>query len=152
MTLTMAKDDERALDEALAAFTDALLGEKTMTAERPPEADMIELLAKTITPEPPPDRLKVRVKRLIASEWPRKSRRKPGWRRFFTPRRRLALGLVAALLIVALAVAWWVPLGGGPIAGTAQGRPLSPITILLTFLVLFFVLPSFRVFVIIHEE
>lgn len=67
---------EHALDQELAAFTDHLLagGDERETGVRPPLADTVKLLSETIQPEPPPDALRRRLHRRVTQERRRQKR------------------------------------------------------------------------------
>lgn len=109
----------------MAAFTDALIaGEARKGDDRPPLAEAVELLARTMAPQPAPAALRRQVKRTIAAEWPRPrpslgERLRALWR---PPARRWAWAAVATLALLALAVAFAVPADGGTISGTVSGE------------------------------
>lgn len=121
------------VSEELAAFTDALLeGEVMDETERPPLAETVELLARTLEPEEPPERLRRNILRQIRAEWGKghRAERRPlgqqvldalrslGW-----SRRRLVWAAAAALLVAALAVTLLLPKDVGGTTGTALGGP-----------------------------
>ena len=112
-------------DRTLAAFTDALMaGEAWQGDERPPLAELVELLARTMGPQPAPAALRRQVKRTIAAEWPRPhpSLREQVRALFRPPAGRWVWGSVGALALLALAVAFWLPADGGTISGTVSGE------------------------------
>jgi hypothetical protein len=64
-------DEERA-SRALADYTDALLeGHLDPAVEPPPLAEQVALLARTLRPELPPERLRRRVKHAVRTAWGR---------------------------------------------------------------------------------
>ena len=115
---------------ALAAYTDAVLaGDAWQEDERPPLADTVELLARTLDPQPVPDALRHRLKGTIRDGWsqPRHS----AWKRLLnrrplallrSPARRWALGAIGALVVLALVVALALPTDGGTVVGTVTGE------------------------------
>lgn len=116
--------EEQAQDQALVTFTDRLLaGELPEEAERPPMAETIEMLARALSPQPPPEHLKLRIRRQVLAEWG-KSEPSPAQRllEFVSrPRYRWAWAAVAALLVVAVAAALLLPGVGESTVGTAWG-------------------------------
>jgi hypothetical protein len=117
-------DEERASRE-LAAFTDALLeGELDPTEERPPLADVVALLARTLEPEPFPERLRRRVRQSIRAAWSDPEEQPPVTQRLARLLRRQRLVRIcaaAALLLVALAGALLVRTDLPGMVGTAAG-------------------------------
>ena len=113
----------------LAAFTDTLLAGQAMpgTAEassgRPPLADTVEVLARVFSPQPPPAKLRRKVRRSVAAEW---ARQRPSLFRRLLPRgrpaRRWAWATVAALGLAAITVALLLPDGVTEVAATATGE------------------------------
>ena len=121
----LVRQMEEEQDQRLAAFTDALMaGEAPEGDERPPLAEVVDLLARTMGPQPAPAALRRQVKRTIAAEWPRPrpslgERLRALWR---PPARRWAWGAVGTLALLAVAVALWLPADGGTISGTVGGE------------------------------
>jgi hypothetical protein len=123
----MTLDQDRRQDEELATFTDALMGEKEAdVSERPPLADVVEMLTRTLGHQPPPASLRSRVRRCVAAEWPRprpslaeRARELLGL--FGRPRYRWAWATVAAVVVVAVAAALILPTGIVETAGTVAG-------------------------------
>jgi len=119
-------EQELSKSQELAAFTDALLeGRMGEGDKRPPLADIVEIMARTIGPQPLPDDLRREVKRRIATEWSRRSppvRRQPSW----TLRKRHWIWATAAALILIAAIASLltplVPGGNSELVGAATGR------------------------------
>jgi|YNPBryBLVA2012_1023415.scaffolds.fasta_scaffold00700_14 hypothetical protein len=127
---------ERLQEEELAAFTDMLLaGRLSEAAPRPPLAETIEVLARTISPQAPPEHLKLLLRRRIIAGWGEKEEA-AGLSLFARPRYRRAWAAVAALLIVAVAAVLLLPGGGGEMIGTAwsEGVILPLFLLLLTLL------------------
>jgi len=123
--------------EKLAAFTDALLGGEAMDErERPPLAETVELLARALEPEKPPERLRRSILRQIRAQWERehgakdRSQRESLIERLLEPlqglgrsRRRLIWTAAVALLMAAVGVALLLPEDMGGTTGTAVGGP-----------------------------
>lgn len=123
-------------DEELAAFTDALLGEDVEVdiEQRPPLADTVELVARVLAPEAPPDQLRRRVHRIIAEEWNPEPQR-PGLFGVFRIRRRpLWAAAVAALVVLAVATVLLVTPGTEGVVGAAGGGPWLVPLIVVTLL------------------
>lgn len=82
------------------------------------------LLARTLTPHPPPEDLRRQVRRRVAAEWEQRPltlrERVAGLLRM--PARQRAWASVAALAIVAVVAALATPSSGVPIAGTVVGK------------------------------
>ena len=119
-----AIEEER--NEVLAAYTDALLaGDAWEGEQRPPLADMVETLARTVGPEPVPNSLERQLKRTIQNEWPQE---RPSFRQnlgsLFRPATRRwvwgATGVLALLAVVSLALG--VTAGGETVTGTVMGE------------------------------
>jgi hypothetical protein len=115
---------------ALAAYTDALLaGEAWEQDERPPLADTVELLARTLGPQPVPDTLRHRLKGTIREGFtqPRHPARDRLLNRqpltlFRPPARRWAWGAIGALLVLAVVAALVLPTEGKTVVGTVTGE------------------------------
>lgn len=115
-------EDERVKDSALAVFTDRLLAHQWEDEEgRPPLADTVEILNRTLTPTPPPDRLRHRLRERVAAEWPLSHPvpRRSLFLQLARPLRRW--GWAVALLAVAFLAALLMPANVGHISGTATG-------------------------------
>ena len=120
--------DERLRDEELAAFTDALLeGKLEKDCARPPLADTVESLARALSPQPLPSRLRRRVRQQIATTWPQ-LRRPLGQRlrrllgSFGQPKLRWAYAAAGVLIVVAITAALLLPTEGLATPGTAIGQ------------------------------
>lgn len=121
--------DERRRDEELAAFTDALLEGKLEMEEstRPPLADTVERLARTLSPQPVPSRLRRKARQQIAATWPH-LRRPLGerLRRWLgslgQPKLRWAYAVAGVLIVVAVTAALLLPTEGLVTWGTAEGQ------------------------------
>lgn len=116
--------EEQARDQALVAFTDLLLaGELPEGAERPPMAETVEMLARALSPQPPPEHLKLRIRRQVLAEW---GKTEPSLHQRLLelvsrPRYRWAWATVAALLVVAVAAVFLLPGVAESTVGTAWG-------------------------------
>jgi hypothetical protein len=121
---------EEEQDRALAAYTDALMnGVPWIEDERPPLADTVELLARTVGPQPVPDALQLRLKKMIQDGWaeprPFIGARLLGGRplALFRPRtRRWAWAAVGTLVVLALVAALALPADGESLVGTVTGE------------------------------
>ncbi|MBN1178328.1 MAG: hypothetical protein JXD18_03900 [Anaerolineae bacterium] len=116
--------DEQELkhDQALAAFTDALLeGQMDEHGERPPLASAVQVLARAMGPEAPPQALRQRVHRAVAEEWRREhpSAIEQLVRWIIHPRRRVWAAAGAMLVAVLALAALFVPSSTGGGFGTA---------------------------------
>jgi len=117
--------EEQAQDQALVTFTDLLLaGQLPEAAERPPMAETIEVLARVLSPQQPPEHLRLRIRRQVLADWGKTTPTLGQRLRELAsrPRYRWAWATVAALLIVALAAVVLLPGGGGEMIGTAWGE------------------------------
>lgn len=133
----MVNERELRQDEELAAFTDGLLeaGYEFDREERPPLADTVELLARVLAPEDPPERLRRRVHRAIVEEWDPPSRRFRFFEVFRIRRRPLWVAAVAALVVLAVATVLLVTPGTEGVVGTAGGGPwLVPLIVVTALL------------------
>lgn len=113
-------------DNELAAFTDDLLeGEAVWpSGEPPPLASTVEVLARTLEPEDPPEALRRRIHRSVAREW---RKRQPSlWdrlsRRFsYRSHRMVWVAAVTALAVLAIASLLIFPSLPESTVGTATG-------------------------------
>jgi anti-sigma-K factor RskA len=136
----MAEEQRR--DDDLAAFTDALLDDaRTDAGDRPPLAETVEVLARTLDHRPPPADLCSRIHRRVAAEWPgpqpslaEQTRGLLGL--FGRPRYRWAWAAAAALVVVAVAAALILPAGSGETAGTLVGEIDATVLIIVLALLL----------------
>ncbi|MGD1995179.1 MAG: hypothetical protein PVH62_00245 [Anaerolineae bacterium] len=120
------REEERRKDEELAAFTDALLEGRAESegSERPPLADVVELLAQTLSPQPTPEELRRKLRRRIAAEWRRlhaPARQRLTWPLGW-PTKRWVGAAATALILVAIAAALLVPESGANITGAVVGK------------------------------
>jgi len=114
-------------DQELAAFTDALLeGQEADTENKPPLAEEVEILARTLAPKPPPAGLRRKVRRCVAETW---EQQRPLLQRLSEllnslgrPRQRWAWATAAALIVAAVAAVLLLPQGPLEISGTATGH------------------------------
>jgi AcrR family transcriptional regulator len=132
---------ERALDEELAAFTDRFLAGETGT--RPPLADMVEILAQTVEPEPPPDALRERLQRRIAQERRRQKRASLGSRlsralRILPRRPAWVAAAVAVLALAVVSLLLLSPVSPVGIPGATGGAGWPVMGLALLGLLLFF--------------
>ena len=120
-------NEERRKDQELAAYTDAVLDASAGTgaAERPPWADVVELLARALRAEQPPASLRSSVRKLVAAEWARRrSTAAQSPFQILTRRRRpWAWAAIGALTLLAAAAALLVPSGAARLTGAAVGGP-----------------------------
>jgi len=122
----MSKEEQRK-DQELASFTDALLnGGAVDVGERPPLADTVEMLARVLHPQRPPESLRHRLRQRIAAEWERKEPRPRGR---LLPTFRLSAGRriwagIAALALLAVLALLTTPYTGEAV-GTATGGSWS---------------------------
>jgi hypothetical protein len=133
----MVNEQESRRDEELAAFTDAVLGEDVAAdiEQRPPLADTVELMARVLVPEEPPDQLRRRIHRVIAKEWNPEPHRSSLFDMFRIRRRPLWTAAVAALVVLAIATVLLVTPGTEGIVGAAGGGPwLVPLIIVMSLL------------------
>jgi hypothetical protein len=119
--------EERQQSEELAAFTDVVLnGEPVEGQSRPPLAETVERLALVLERRPPPTRLRQRIRRSVAAEWPRRQptleeRLRKLLRALASPRYRWAWATAAGLLILVLVTTLFFPTGVQEITGTVVG-------------------------------
>lgn len=118
--------EERRKDNELATFTDALLEDRAgcTEGERPPMAEVVELLARTMPTEPPPEDLRRRLRRRIRAAWKREHSGRL-WQLpslFGTRKNRWAWATAGALILVAIAAALIVPEEATQITGTVAGE------------------------------
>jgi hypothetical protein len=114
---------EEEQNRALAAYTDALLrGERLEQEERPALANTVELLARTLGPQPVPDTLQRRLRRTIQDRWaePRPSLR-GRLALFRSLTGRWAWAAAGILMVLALAAAFALPTDGESVVGTVTG-------------------------------
>ena len=135
----MAEEQRR--DDELAAFTDALVDDaQTKEAGRPPLADAVEILARTLDHRPPPAHLRSRVRRYVTAEWskPRTSlsqRLRDLAGPFGQPRYRWAWAAVAAMAVVAIAAALILPTVPEQTTGTLVGE-IDAVTLVIVLVLL----------------
>lgn len=133
----MVNERETRRDNELAAFTDLLLAEdgRVDNEQRPPLADTVECLARVLTSEEPPDRLRRCIHRVIAEEWEPQARSFQLFGAFRIARRPLWAAAVAVLVVLAVATVLLVTPGTGGVMGTVGGGPwIVPLLILVSLL------------------
>lgn len=98
--------------------------DQKMETDQEVNARVEALLARTLTPHPPPENLRRQVRRRVAAEWeqrPLTLRERLAGLLKMPPRQR-AWASVAALAVVAVVAALAAPSSGVPIAGTVVGK------------------------------
>ena len=123
-------ENERLQDQDLASYTDALLDGQGEERERPALADTVELLARTLSPQPPPGELQRQVQRRVTHEWARHhgARRQRPFR-LNRPARRLAMAAAAAMVVLAVTAIFLLPSNTGTLSGTASGGTTTTLVI-----------------------
>ncbi len=132
MSMNSTGEEDRQGDQELASFTDAVLAGKAQEGSvRPALAEVVETLARTISPQAPPEALRQQLHERMRSEWARQAPR-PGWslsRLLGRPTQRWVWA--AATLVVALAIATVLitPPGAAGLSATAAGEPAATIVV-----------------------
>ncbi|MEJ5308340.1 MAG: hypothetical protein WHX52_01090 [Anaerolineae bacterium] len=102
------------------------------------EARVEALLARTLTPQPPPESLRRQVRKRVAEAWERRpltvGQRMRAWLRVSMYQR--AWATVVALAVVAVVAALVFPSGGVPVAGTVVGKTGTVVAALATVAVI----------------
>jgi hypothetical protein len=138
MSTNSIGEEDRQGDQELASFTDALLAGQAMEEQARPElADMVETLARTISPQSPPESLRRQLRERTATEWAKQPRR-PSWSLsglLGRPAQRWVWA--AATLVVALAVAavLFTPAGTAGLSATAAGGPAATVAVVALVLI-----------------
>lgn len=119
---------EQRQDQDLVMFTDTLLeSREEKDVGRPPLAETVEILARAVRPQAPPERLRLKIRKQIATEWARQqpslAQRLFGWlgpspRQ---PARQLAWAAVAIVAVVAVAAAVLLQPASQKLVGTVIG-------------------------------
>jgi hypothetical protein len=132
MSMNSVGEEDRQGDQELAAFTDALLAGQAMGEQMRPElADVVEMLARTISPESPPEALRQLLRERTTAEWVRQAPR-PGWslsRLLGRPAQRWVWATATLLVALAVAVAFLLPTGAAGLSATASGGPAATVAI-----------------------
>ncbi len=139
---------EQLRDSELTAFTDALLaGREELSAGGIPLAETVRILARTISPQSPPEQLRRKVRQQIAVEWERQFGRPALLRElslnlrqqlaglFKPPVRRWAWATAGVLIVTVLVTALLVPGSAGKLTGTAAGGAETIMVAVLLMLV-----------------
>ena len=132
MSTNSVGDEDRQGDQELASFTDALLaGDAVEGQARPALADVVEMLAHSMSLQSPPEDLRGRLRERTRAEWARLAP-SPDWslsRLLGRPPQRWVWA--AATLVVALAVvaALLVPAGAAGLSATAVGGPAETVVV-----------------------
>ena len=132
MSINSVSEEDRQGDEELASFTDALLaGQAAEGQARPALADVVETLARTISPQSLPEDLRGRLRERTTAEWASQSPR-PGWslgRLWGRPAQRWVWAAATLLVAMAVAVALLVPAGAAGLSATAAGGPAATVVV-----------------------
>jgi hypothetical protein len=132
MSTNSVGEEDRQGDQELASFTDALLAGQAVKGQGRPElADVVEMLARTISPQSPPETLRQRLRERTTAEWASQSPR-PGWSLCRLLGRSAQRWIwAAAILVVALAVAvaLLLPTGAAGLSGAAAGGPAATVVV-----------------------
>jgi hypothetical protein len=138
MSTNSVGEEDRQGDQELASFTDALLaGQATEGQARPELADIVETLARTISPEAPPESLRRRLRERTTAEWASQSRR-PGWslsRLLGRPARGWVWAAATLVVALAVAIAFLTPTGTAGLSATAAGGPAATVIVAIFVLI-----------------
>jgi hypothetical protein len=123
----MTTNSSREKDAQLAEYTDAILeGQAYPDADQLPsqEAEMVKMLARTVSQKPVPDSLRRELSRRISAEF---SPKRPSivqelLRSLSRPSHRRLWATAAIVALVAIAAVLLFPLDGSPITGTVTGE------------------------------
>lgn len=134
------RDTEIEKDERLAAYTDALLNSQAEPGGRisadlsahPEEgqgevealAKVVKTLAQALSPHPPPDHLRLKIRRRVIAAWEqdRPAQKRRFLNLFRRPAQRWAWAAVAASVLIVAAVALLLPHIPLETSGTASGE------------------------------
>ncbi len=131
MSTNSMGEEDRQGDQELAAFTDALLKDQVMKGSaRPALADVVETLARTIGPQPPPEALRQQLRGRTTAEWTKRAPR-PGWS-FLSgllgrPAQRWVWAAATLVVVLAIAVVLFTPTGAASLSATAAGGPAATV-------------------------
>ena len=130
MSTNSVGEEDRQGDQELASFTDALLAGQAMEGpERPALADVVETLARTISPQSPPEALRQQLRKRTAAEWARRTPR-PSWslsRLLGRPAQRWVWAAATLVVALAVAVVLLTPPGVAGLSATAAGGPAATV-------------------------
>ncbi len=123
---------EQAQDQELAAFADSVLaGQPAPPTGPPPLAQTVELLARAVSPHPPPEHLRRQIRQRIAAEWarqPSQASESAGLQarhwllRLFRPsKNQWAWAAVTAMAALAIMAGLLLPAQTEPLTGTVVG-------------------------------
>ncbi|HEY75222.1 MAG TPA: hypothetical protein G4O00_03450 [Thermoflexia bacterium] len=134
---------DRLEDERLAAYTDQLLS-GLPSEDRPPLADAVDILARTLSWQEVPAGVRIRLRQRLAVEWERQHRRRPWGVPVWRPWRRLlwvaaGLTLVGALAVLILSPTARTELSATSV-GTAGGKVLLALGVAALLLLIVFLL------------
>jgi hypothetical protein len=138
MSMNSIGEEDRQGDQELASFTDAwLAGQVTEGSARPELADVVETLARTISPQSPPEALRRQLRERTAVEWARQTPR-PGWsfsRLLGRPAQRWVWAAATLVVALAIAVVLFTPAGAEGLSATAAGGPAATVAVVALVLV-----------------
>jgi hypothetical protein len=132
MSTNSIGEEDRQGDQELASFTDALLtGQVMEESARPALADVVETLARTISPQSPPEALRQQLRERTAAEWDKQPRR-PGWSLaslLGRPAQRWVWAAATLVVALAIAVVLFTPAGSAGLSATAAGGPAATVVV-----------------------
>jgi hypothetical protein len=130
MSTNSVGEEDRQGDQELASFTDALLADEVVEGQaRPALADVVETLARTISPQSPPEALRQQLRERTRVEWGRQTPR-PGWslsRLLGRPAQRWVWAAATLVVALAIAVVLFTPPGVAGLSATATGGPAATV-------------------------
>ncbi len=138
MSMNSIGEEDRQGDQELASFTDAVLtGQVTEGSVRPVLADVVETLARTISPQSPPEALRQQLRERTAVEWAKQSPH-PGWslsHLLGRPAQRWVWAAATLVVALAIAVVLFTPTGATGLSATAAGGPAATVVVAALVLV-----------------
>ena len=138
MSMNSVGEEDRQGDQELASFTDALLaGQAPEGPVRPALADVIETLARTISPQAPPEALRQQLRERTTAEWAKRPSR-PSWslsRLLGRPAQRWVWAAATFVVALAIGVVLLAPPGAAGLSATAAGGPAATVAVAALVLV-----------------
>ena len=138
MSMNSIGEEDRQGDQELASFTDALLTGQVMEGSaRPALADVVETLARTISPQSPPEALRRQLRERTTAEWARQAPR-PSWSLsglLGRPAQRWVWAAATLMVALAIAVVLFTPAGVAGLSATAAGGPAATVVVAALVLV-----------------
>ena len=138
MSTNSIGEEDRQGDQELASFTDALLAGQALEGPvRPALADVVETLARTISPQAPPEALRQQLRERTTAEWARQAPH-PGWslsRLLGRPAQRWVWAAATLVVVLAVAIVLLTPPGVAGLSATAAGGPAATIVVAALVLV-----------------